>query len=90
MTILFDATRPVKPTRPFAQGLSSPRRATYTAADAQWWAENSPANASGYEVVSRPAVHPANRIRPRCPSERLTDSNAEYIDRRVWAMGHDA
>lgn len=54
MTILFTACVPVKPRKPFGVGIARPareRRTPYTAADAQWWAENSPANAVGYEVA---------------------------------------
>lgn len=56
MTILFDATKPVKPARkPFGIGLSRelPRRTRPepTAADMQWWAANSPANRTGYDVI---------------------------------------
>jgi hypothetical protein len=51
MTILFDAARKVKPARPFAAGLSFARRADHTAADARWWAENSPANRDGFHVT---------------------------------------
>src|SRR4051794_4260802 len=52
MTTLFDSARTVKATRPFARGLSAhrDRRMPFTAADAQWNAENSPANATGYDV----------------------------------------
>ena len=55
MTILFDATRPVKTARrkSFAIGVTRPnreRRAPYTAADAAWWAANAPSNPTGYEV----------------------------------------
>lgn len=94
MTILFDATRPVKSSRPFGAGLEAPARpARHDSSDEAWWAAHSPLNRDGYDVVSRPirAIDcPENRIRPRCPSERLYDGNADYIDRRVWAMGHDA
>jgi hypothetical protein len=56
MTILFDPSKPVRPStaRPFAAGLAPApreRRAPYTAADAQWWAENSPTRNDGYEVL---------------------------------------
>jgi hypothetical protein len=43
--------------------------------DAAWWAKNSPSNADGYEVVSRPT----------CPTVRLTDANADRVDRLGWA-----
>lgn len=52
MTILFDSTRTVKPARPFATGLSYARRAAYTAADAAWWAANSNAAATDFDVIS--------------------------------------
>ncbi|MDE2106397.1 MAG: hypothetical protein KGL39_54785 [Patescibacteria group bacterium] len=87
--VLFDSTIRSQ-SKPFAPELRTKEaRKPYTAADLAWWAENSPANQTEYEVLSRP-VHPANRIRPRCPSERLHDGNAEYVDRRAWAIGHDA
>lgn len=54
MTILFDATRPVKShRRPFAAGLSFARRQPFTTTDLAWWAANAPSNGAGYEVVGR-------------------------------------
>ena len=54
MSILFDSARLVNSSRPFALGLSARRdcRQPYTAADLQWNAENSPANATGYDVIA--------------------------------------
>jgi hypothetical protein len=53
MVTLFDSARPVKSARPFAQGISARRecRMPYTAEDLQWNAENSPANATGFDVI---------------------------------------
>lgn len=98
MTILFDSACVVNP-HPFANGLVrtppvlQPRLARHTATDEAWWAQESNRLARDYDVVSRsvrPVVHPANQVRPRCPSERLTDLNAEYVDKRAWSLGHDA
>jgi hypothetical protein len=57
MTILFDATRPVKLTeaRRFAEGLArrpSVRRMPYTAADLEWAAYELNKDATNYEVLA--------------------------------------
>ena len=56
--IIALSTPQVKATRntarkpaPFGEGILRTPRFEPSAADAQWWAENSPANATGYEVV---------------------------------------
>lgn len=54
MTILYHPARRVNRPRPFGLGIARPareRRVGYTAADARWWAENSPANRDGHEVA---------------------------------------
>lgn len=53
MTTIFDSTRPVKVTRPFAAGVLR-----HTAADERWWAENAPSNTRDFDVESRPAPLP--------------------------------
>jgi hypothetical protein len=53
-TILFDSTR-VNPVRkPFGLGIAFAkpvRRAPYTQADLDWWAQESNQNATDYEVI---------------------------------------
>ena len=55
MVILFNACVPVKSRKSFGMGIARPARERLpigpTPAEAQWWAENSPANQYGYEVV---------------------------------------
>lgn len=77
MTILFDATRRVKPTRkPFGLGLSRdlPRRERPqpSAADAAWWAANSPSNTTGYDVLG-----PADSLIDAAAADALAQSRVD-------------
>lgn len=51
MTTLYDSSIRVKPSRPFATGLSMAARKPYSAADAAWWAAESNAAAPDYVVI---------------------------------------
>lgn len=57
MTILFDATRQVKPAtrQSFGRGILPARRMRFVPSpeDLQWNAENSPNNRDGYDVIDR-------------------------------------
>jgi hypothetical protein len=78
MTIVFDSTHTVKPST-FALGLATARperRKPYTAADQQWWAENSPTRDFGYEVLE---AGPA----PICGGSPERDWDSLYAESRA-------
>ncbi len=78
MVILFDSACPVKSSRrPFARGLARPERLPIgpSPEDSRWWAENSPSNRYGYEVVG-----PAD----------LTDSEADRMaEEAEWFAAYE-
>lgn len=80
MNTIFDSARTVKPARRFGTGIPSARRMPYTAADAAWWAANSPANRYGFDVVSQP-VRAID-----CPENRNVET-VEALDRHDAFIG---
>jgi hypothetical protein len=68
MTILFDATRPVKTTRPFGAGILRPTRFVPSAEDEAWWAANAPSNIE--------AAQSANWEPPATDWDALADESA--------------
>lgn len=83
MTILFDATRPVKTRRrrPFAAGLSEPKREPYTGADLAWAAQALNENSEVYVVV-RYRDEPAARLEQRAGEAAWYDTMAAQTEAR--------